>query len=419
MIKKMQAEGDSFGRLQVNVVGENNEPVENATVRVEISHENDNNLDVVENVETDISGQTDELNLEAPEISLSLDEENTLKPYSNYRIVVEMPGYETKIVEGAEIFPDILAISEIKLKREPEDIIDIFVIPPHTLYGEYPSKEREPEISRPIDSGEIVLSRVVIPETIVVHDGVPSDSSAPNYYVPYKEYIKNVASSEIYATWPLEAIKANVLAIMSFTLNRVYTEYYRNRGYDFTVTSSTAYDQKWINGRNIFEPISVVVDSIFNQYLSRPNVKQPILTQYCDGIKTSCPNWLSQWGSCNLAKQGYDALSILRYYFGNTLYINQSEQISGIPASWPRKNLSIGSIGDKVRQIQEQLFTVAQVYSAIPKIASDGIFGEQTQQAVKSFQRIFNLPATGIIDFATWYKISQIYVGITRIAEAG
>jgi peptidoglycan hydrolase-like protein with peptidoglycan-binding domain len=489
MVVKMQTDSESTGRLQVNVTGDNNEPIQNATVRVIRDYDGtdvsqqlinklnrnislDNQLDgrndgsayynlngrndrdeyvninetVVENVETDESGQTDELNLEAPDISLSLDESNEIRPYSKYTIIVSALGFESEIIIGAEILPDILAICNVKLlsvQKNDNDIygdadinsgndIDtdietdnyinndtnydgvsvIIDIPPHTLYGDYPPKEMEPEISQMGEPGEIVLSRVVIPQTIVVHDGVPSDSLAPNYFVPYKDYIKNVASSEIYATWPRAAIEANVLAIMSFTLNRVYTEYYRNSGYDFTITSSTAYDQKWIYGRNVFEPISVVVDNIFNQYLSRPNVRQPILAQYCDGKKVTCPNRLSQWGACNLAQQGYSALEILKYYYGNTIYINSAEQISGIPASWPRVNLSVGSRGEKVRQMQEQLFTIAKVYSAIPLISVDGIFGEQTQGAVRQFQRIFNLPVTGIVDFATWYKISQIYVGI-------
>ena len=168
------------------------------------------------------------------------------------------------------------------------------VIPDHTLYGYYPPKIAEDEIKPVNESGEIVLSRVVVPETIVVHDGTPTDSTAPNYYVPYRDYIKNVASSEIYATWPQASITANVLAIMSFTLNRVYTEWYRNKGYDFTITSSTAFDHKWIYGRNIYESISRIVDEIFNNYLSRPEVRQPILTQYCDGRRVSCPGWMAR-----------------------------------------------------------------------------------------------------------------------------
>ena len=192
---------------------------------------------------------------------------------------------------------------------------------------------------------------------------------------------------------------------------------YRNQGKDFTITSSTAYDHKWIYGRNIYESISVIVDDIFDNYLSRPEVKQPILTQYCDGRMVSCPGWMTQWGSCELGEQGYSPIEILRYFYGNDIYINTAEQISGIPASWPGSNLDIASRGDKVRQIQEQLDTIAKVYTAIPRVNTDGIYGQATRLAVESFQSIFGLPVTGIIDFATWYKISHIYVGITRIAE--
>ena len=175
---------------------------------------------------------------------------------------------------------------------EGEDFERI-VIPAHTLFGDYPEKIPEDEIKPMDETGEIVLSRVVVPEYVVVHDGVPSDSTAANYYVRYRDYIKNVACSEIYSTWPDSTIRANVLAIMSFTLNRVYTEWYRNKGYDFTITSSTAYDHKWINGRNLFANVSQIVDELFGNYLSRPNVKQPILTQYCDGERVTCPNWMT------------------------------------------------------------------------------------------------------------------------------
>ena len=291
------------------------------------------------------------------------------------------------------------------------------VIPAHTLFGNYPEKIPEDEIKPVTETGEIVLSRVVVPEYVVVHDGAPSDSTAMDYYVRYRDYIKNVASSEVYATWPADALRANILAIMSFTLNRVYTEWYRNRGYEFTITSSTAYDHKWIYGRNIFDSISVIVDEIFADYLSRPNVKQPILTQYCDGKKVSCPNWMSQWGSKALADQGYSAIQILRNYYGQDLYINTAEEISGIPASWPGENLDIGSSGSKVRQIQEQLNAIAEVYSSIPMTGADGIFSEATKESVRAFQRLFGLPASGIVDYPTWYKIQEIYVAVTRIAE--
>ncbi|EOT26654.1 hypothetical protein C805_00755 [Eubacterium sp. 14-2] len=192
---------------------------------------------------------------------------------------------------------------------------------------------------------------------------------------------------------------------------------YRNKGYDFTITSSTAYDHKWVYGRNYFSSISRVVDEMFTNFLSRPNVKQPILTQYCDGQRVTCPNWLSQWGSKYLGDQNYSAIEILRYYYGNNMYINEAEEISGIPASWPRENLQVGSRGDKVRQMQEQLNRIAQVYTSIPRVAADGAFGPATERAVRRFQSVFGLPQTGVVDYATWYKISEIYVGVTRIAE--
>lgn len=233
----------------------------------------------------------------------------------------------------------------------------------------------------------------------------------------YKDYIKNVASSEIYATWPEATIFANILAIQSITLNRVYTEWYRNKGKDFTITTSTAYDQKWIPGRNIFESISSAVDSIFTNYLSKPNVVQPLFTQYCDGKRVSCPDWMRQWESKTLGDQGYTAIEMLRYFYGDSIYINTSEEISGIPSSWPGTNLTIGSTGSKVRQMQEQLNVIAGAYPLIPKIAADGIYGQNTANAVKVFQKVFNLPQTGVVDYPTWFKISEIYVGVSRIAD--
>lgn len=197
----------------------------------------------------------------------------------------------------------------------------------------------------------------------------------------------------------------------------MYTEWYRNKGYSFTITSSTAYDHKWIYGRNIFSNISEIVDSIFNYYLSRPNVKQPILTQYCDGNKVSCPDWMTQWGSKSLGDQGYTAIQILRNFYGNTMYINQAEEISGVPSSWPGYDLTIGSRGQKVRQLQEQLNGISKGYPLVPKVTADGIYGQNTADSVKVFQKIFKLPETGEVDFKTWYKISEIYVGVSRIAE--
>ena len=235
--------------------------------------------------------------------------------------------------------------------------------------------------------------------------------------MPYASYIANVASSEIYSTWDEAAITANVLAIMSFTLNRVYTEWYRSKGYDFTITSSTAYDHKFIYGRNIFNNISRIVDSVLTNYVTRPGIEQPLLTQYCDGRQVSCPNWMTQWGSQYLATQGYNATSILRYYYGADVYLATANRVSGIPASFPGYNISTGSRGADVRTIQRQLNAVSSHYPAIPKVSVDGIFGSATAASVRKFQEVFNLPVSGIVDSPTWYRLSQIYVAVTRIGE--
>ncbi|MDD6208913.1 MAG: peptidoglycan-binding protein, partial [Clostridiales bacterium] len=200
-------------------------------------------------------------------------------------------------------------------------------------------------------------------------------------------------------------------------LNRVYTEWYRNKGYSFTITTSTAYDQKWMPGRNIFDTISQVVDEIFTNYLTRPNIAQPLFSQYCDGKRVTCPNWLSQWGSKSLADDGLTATQILKYYYGDNLYIESAVEVAGVPYSWPGAPLSIGSSGDNVRKLQTELNTISRGYPLIPKLAVDGVFGEQTAQAVRVFQQIFGLPQTGVVDYTTWYKISEIFVGVSRIAE--
>ncbi|MBE5960095.1 MAG: peptidoglycan-binding protein [Lachnospiraceae bacterium] len=407
-----------LGELQVNVTSAaGNRPIDAATVT--ITPQSANASGSAEQLRTGANGKTDSITLPTPPLDYSLTPGSDM-PYSEYQISVTAPGFEPLIISGAEILPTVQAIQNITLDPSvpaEEGTAEEYVIPDHTLYGEYPPKIVEDEVKEVESSDEIVLSRVVIPEFIVVHDGAPTNTSAQNYYVRYKDYIKNVASSEIYATWPESTIYANVLAIQSFTLNRVYTEWYRNKGYNFTITSSTAYDHKFIPERNIFNTISTVVDSIFNNYLSRPNVKQPILTQYCDGKRVSCPGLMTQWGSMSLGEDGLTPIEILRYYYGENMYINSTDQISGVPSSWPGSNLTIGSSGSKVLQLQEQLNAIANVYSNIPKIAADGSYGQRTADSVRAFQQEFDLPQTGVVDFATWYKISGIYVAITRIAE--
>ena len=413
---RAQQEQGGRGRLQVTVVTEDGaKPVENALVKISYTGVPDS---VQEEVRTDSSGQTPVLELQAPPLEYSM-EPSEEQPYAEYTVQIQAEGYEPEEIAGTEVLPDTLALQPVRLRGRDAGDFERIVIGPHTLFEEYPPKIPEAEIKPVDETGEIVLSRVVIPEYIVVHDGPVGDSGAKNYYVKYKDYIKNVASSEIYATWPADTIRANVLAIMSFTLNRVYTEWYRNKGYDFTITSSTAYDHKWIYGRNIFESISRIVDELFENYLSRPDVRQPILTQYCDGRMSKCldKGWMTQWGSKSLGDQGFSAIEILRYFYGNDMYINVAEAISGIPASWPGYDLDIGATGQKVRQIQEQLNTVAGSYPALPTIAADGIYGEKTRDAVKKFQSVFSLPSTGIVDYPTWYKIQEIYVAVSRIAE--
>ena len=413
---RMQQENVDTGRYQVTVLNRaDNRPVENARVRISYTGAPDS---VLEEVVTDSSGRTPVIELKTPPLEYSMEPVEE-QPYAEYTVQIQAEGFEPKEVAGSEVLPDVLSRQPATLEAsEPGESYERVVIPPHTLFYEYPPKIEEAEIKPVNETGEIVLSKVVVPEYIVVHDGPVRDSSAENYYVPYRDYIKNVASSEIYATWPDDTIRANVLAIMSFTLNRVYTEWYRAKGYSFTITSSTAYDQKFIYGRNIYSNIDRLVDSIFANYLSRPGVRQPIFTSYCDGNRVNCQG-LSQWGSKYLGDQGYSAIEIIRYYYGNDMYINAAQAISGVPSSWPGYDLTIGASGTKVRQMQEQLNRIAQNYPAIPKTSADGIFGSQTAAQVRAFQRIFNLPATGIVDYPTWYQISNIYVAVSRIAEPG
>lgn len=391
-------------------------PLSSATI--EIANTGEPNR-ILESVNTDRNGQTGNIELSAPPREYSMEPTDN-QPYSEYNVKISAPGYQEGLVSGVQIFSGENGLQSIVLQpseQTPDYVYNPIVIGGHTLWEYYPPKIAEPEIKPLSESGEIVLSRVVVPETIVVHDGVPGDSTATDYYVPYIDYIKNVACCEIYSTWPESTIEANILAIMSFTLNRVYTEWYRNKGYNFTITSSTAYDHKWIYGKTIYENISQIADRLYNRYLARPNVKQPILTQYCDGKRVSCPNWMTQWGSKALGDDGFSAIDIIHYYYGSDMYVNEAEIVSGIPSSYPGYDLTIGSSGEPVITIQEQLNRIAQNYPAIPTVTVDGIYGSATAESVRAFQSIFNLPVSGIVDFPTWYKISQIYVGVSKIGE--
>lgn len=368
---------------------------------------------------TDESGQTSKISLEAPPLEYSLEPDNPM-PYSKYNALITADGYETEKIEGIQVYADNESIQNVYMKplSMSNEQNETIIIPPPTIYGDYPSKiPEEEEKNLPKESGFIVLDKVVIPEFIIVHDGDPDDKTAPNYWVPYKDYIKNVASSEIFSTWPDAAIRANILAINSFTLNRVYTEWYRSRGKNFTITNSTKFDQFFVFGRNIFQEISIIVDEMFTTYIKRPNQRQPLFTQYCDGKRVNCPNWLSQWGSKALAEEGFSALQILRYYYGNDISLDNAEKVNGVPSSYPGYPLEIGASGEEVRTIQNQLNSISKNYPAIEKLRADGIYGDQTKNSVLTFQEIFNMPRSGIVDFSTWYEISKVFVAVERISE--
>lgn len=332
-------------------------------------------------------------------------------PFGQYDITA-ISGEDVTTVQGVQIYENTTALQNLFFPGQSNDII----IPDPAIMGGFPEKIPEAETKRlPDAGGTVVLPRPVVPGLITVHAGVPSDNSAPDYTIPFKDYIKNVACSEIYATWPREAIKANVLAILSFTMNRVYTEWYRGKGYDFTITNSTAFDQAFTYGRNIFSEVSDVVDEIFTLYITRPDMKQPLFTQYCDGVRVRRSGWLSQWGSKELADNGFTADRILRYYYGRDIMIMEAEQVEGIPISFPGV-LSVGARGTNVRTIQNQLNVIARNFPLIPKLAADGIYGPKTAQSVRTFQQIFNLPVTGSVNFPTWYRISDVYVAVAGLA---
>lgn len=402
------------GKLQINTF---NETIGMPTENVKISVQNKENK-VIEEVITNSSGNSDIIILDTPPIEYSLTP-GSPQPYNEYTIVATREGFDSTTIENVQILPDVIAEQNIFLKstdNSPDEPMD-FVIPAHTLYGEYPPKIAEESVKPlPRSEGFVILNEVVVPEFIVVHDGDPNDNNAPNYWIPYKEYIKNVASSEIYATWPEECIKANILTIISFTLNRVYTEWYRSRGKNFTVTSSTAYDQKFVYQRNIFREISNIVDELFTTFITLPNIEQPLFTQYCDGKNVTCPEWLSQWGSKELAESGLNYIDILKNYYGSEIYTESAKQVEGIPVSFPGEVLQFGTSGENVKTIQRQLNAISNNYPLINKIAVDGIYGQDTVTAVKTFQGIFGMPQTGSVDYSTWYQISKVYTAVMRLA---
>ncbi len=398
-----------FGKLQVNAyINGIGKPAEKALVRITDSAKNI----LVDERTTDASGQTTEFLLPTPPTEYSMNPDAP-RPFNQYNVSVSMPGYSQANIYYVQLFPSTTSIQNTVLKPLYEDIR----IPYPTLWGDFPPKIPEEEIKKmPPPGNFVVLPKPVVPDIIVVHAGVPEDTAAPNYTVGFKDYIKNVASSEIYPTWPKETLAANILAILSFTLNRVYTEWYRNKGYNFTVTNSTAYDQAFTYGRDIFNEISDIVDEVFTTYISRPDILQPLFTQYSDGKKVKREGWLSQWGSKYLGDDGYTSLQILKNYYGSDILLKQAEKVEGIPLSFPGTTLRIGSAGESVRTVQEQLNAISKNYPLIPKLIIDGEYGEKTAESVKTFQKIFKLPITGEVNFPTWYKLSDVYTAVKKLA---
>lgn len=367
---------------------------------------------ILEELKTNAQGQIPPLALPTPPLEYSLDSTQP-RPFNQYNVTVSYPEYQTATVQNVQVFPTSTAVQNVALVPAYEEII----IPYPTLWGDFPPKIPESEVKKlPFPSNLVVLPEPVIPGLIVVHAGKPDDTTAPNYTVGFKDYIKNVASSEIYSTWPREALKANILAILSFTLNRVYTEWYRGKGYDFTITNSTAYDQAFTYGRNIFQEISDVVDEVFTTYISKEDIMQPLFTQYCDGKRIQRDGWLSQWGSKDLGERGFSALQILKNYYGYDILLKEAKKVEGIPLSFTGVQ-SVGSTGESVQTIQRQLNAISKNYPLIPKVAEDGVYGENTAEAVRVFQQIFNLPVTGSVNFPTWYAISDIFVAVSKLAQ--
>lgn len=365
---------------------------------------------------TNEEGKTEYIPLYAPARSLSLNETNTERPYETYNVQIRANGFEMQEVIGVQVFAgeySVLNIELIPTRLQRSSQRNINVIPDHHLL----TNEGGNNIGQtPPNTNARILTQIVIPTNITVHLGRP-DRSAENVTVPFLYYLKNVASSEIYPTWPYEALKANIWAQMSLVLNRIYTEWYPSKGYDFDITNSTAFDQAFVKNRNIYDNIANVVDEVFGEYIQKSNFQEPYYAEYCDGRVAQCPG-LKQWGTLDLANRGYSAIRILRYYYGNDIEIRETNNIQDIKSSYPGTPLRVGSTGQQVAQIQEQLNAIAINYPNItPIFPVNGEFGQSTEEAVRVFQRQFNLGVDGVVGKATWYKISFVYAAVRKLAE--
>ena len=366
------------------------------------------------------SGGAADLEIDAPEEGYSLDEGNTtVLPYAVCDITAEKAGWRTVQIKGAQIFAGQVTLARLEMIPEvaraapdgavpPEEPV---VIPTHPLFagdgGSGPAPGAQP--------APRVLTAVVIPKTITVHLGRPNES-ARNVTVSFRDYIANVASSEVYPTWPEQALRANIHCQISLALNRIYTEWYPSRGYSFNITGSPGVDQAYVHGRTVFDVMVRLTDELFNTYLRKAGTVNPYYAEYCDGKTVSCPG-LKQWGTVSLANEGRSALSILRYYYGSSIETARTSNIAAIPQSYPGSPLRQGASGTSVYTLQRQLNRIAKDYPAFGKLTVDGAFGPAMAETVKKFQRQFGLTADGVVGRSTWYKISYIYVSVKDLAE--
>ena len=384
-------------------------PLTGAQVR--ITDTNSNTLYVLT---TDENGETPVVSLETVDKSFSQTPYYNGLPFTSYSVLAQSFGFDSLFVTDIPIFDGQTAVLPIvltpmrKTQRQPVTR-EISIGKPAVAMRD--TSEQEGTYMEPR-----ILRQVVIPDPITVHLGTPS-SNAPNVQVSFPEYVKNVASSEIYPTWPEASLTANIYAIITFALNRIYTEWYRSRGYNFDITNSTAYDQYFVQGRPIYDSISRIVDRIFNEYVRRKGHKAPYFTSFCNGTTATCQG-LSQWGTVTLANQGLTPIQILRSYYPSDIEIAETDIVTGILSSYPGTPLRVGSTGLDVQTIQTYLNRIRRNYPAIPaKTDEAGVFQDSTRAAVTKFQSVFNLTPDGIVGKSTWYKISSLYTAVTRLAE--
>ncbi len=363
---------------------------------------------------TDESGETRKVPLETLDKSFSQNQYYAGVPYKSYNVLGQKEGFDRIYVAQIPIYEGETAVLPLMLvpmeqRQTHQGQARIFVGKPAVAM-------REPRSQEGGEADPRIMRQVIIPNPITVHLGAPG-SYASNVQVSFPDYVKNVASSEIYPTWPEASLRANIYAIITFALNRIFTEWYRSRGYDYDITNSTAYDQYYVYGRPIYDSISRVTDDIFNEYVRRQGQNAPYFTSFCSGSTVSCQG-MSQWGTVTLAENGYTPLQILRNYYPNDVEIAETQAIANVPSSYPGTALRVGSTGLDVQTIQTYLNRIRRNYPAIPVITDqEGTFGESTKAAVTKFQSIFGLAADGIVGKATWYKISMLYTAVARLAE--